>query len=107
MKLSEFVSETILEIEEGLAIVAEDNGHGYSVTDSSKKGHSPGGSIDFDVAVTTIKTEGGGAKAGLSVVGIDLLGANISTKSESSAISRIKFSIGKHQITDPARRKKE
>lgn len=106
MKLSEFVSETILEIEEGLADVADDNGHRYNITDSSKKGSSPGGSIDFDVAITTIKTEGGAAKAGLSVVGIDLLGANISTKSESSAISRIKFSVGKHQITDPARRKK-
>lgn len=105
MKLSEFVSETILEIEDGLAVAEEDNGHSYSITDSSKIGHSPGGSIDFDVAMTTIKTEGGGAKAGLSVVGIDLLGANISTKSESSAISRVKFSIGKHQITDAKRRK--
>ena len=105
MKLSEFVSETILEIEEGLAVVEEDNEHTYSITDSSKKGHSPGGSIDFDVAITTTKTESGGAKAGLSVVGIDLLGANISTKDESSAISRVKFSIGKQQITDAKRRK--
>lgn len=105
MKLSEFVSETILEIEEGLAVVEEDNGHSYSITDSSKKGSSPVGSIDFDVAITTTKAEGEGAKAGLSVVGIDLLGASISTKSESSAISRIKFSIGKHQITDAKRRK--
>lgn len=106
MKLSEFVSETILEIEEGLADVVDNNGHSYNITDTSKKGNSFGGSIDFDVAITTIKAEGGDAKAGLSVVGIDLIGANISTKSESSAISRIKFSVGKKQITDPARRKK-
>lgn len=105
MRLSEFVSETILEIEESLAIVKEDNGHSYSVTDNSKKGHAIGGTIDFDVAITIAKTEGGGAKAGLSVVGIDILGADISTKSESSAISRIKFSVGKSQITDAKRRK--
>lgn len=105
MKLSEFVSETILEIEDGLAVVEEDNGHSYSITDSSKKGSSAGGSIDFDVAITTTKTEGGGAKAGLSVVGIDLLGASVSTKAESSAISRVKFSIGKHQTADAKRRK--
>lgn len=105
MKLSEFVSETILEIEDGLAAVREDNDHSYSITDSSKTGHSPGGSIDFDVAITVGKTEGGGAKAGLSVVGIDLLGASISTKSESSAISRIKFSVGTRHTTDAKRRK--
>ena len=106
MKLSEFISETILEIEEGLAIVEEDNSHQYNIADSSKKEKSPGGSIDFDVAITVAKTESGNAKAGLSVVGMDLLGANVSTMSESSAISRIKFSIGKHQITDAVRRKK-
>ena len=105
MKLSEFVSETILEIEDGLAVIEEDNGHSYAITDSSRNGHSAGGSIDFDVAITISKADGGGAKAGLSVVGIDLLGANISTKSESSAISRVKFSIGKHQTTNAKRRK--
>lgn len=104
MKLSEFVSETLLEIEEGLAIVHEQNNHNYSMTDSSKKGHAPGGTVDFDVAITTTKTSDGKAGAGLSVVGIDLLEASVSSKNEASAISRIKFSVGKQQITDPKRR---
>lgn len=105
MKLSEFVSETLLEIEHGLAVVEEDNGHSYSMTDSSKKGHAVGGSVDFDVAITTMKTSGGEAKAGLSVVGIDLIGAGVSSKHESSAISRVKFSVGKNQITDSKKRR--
>ncbi|MDP2837855.1 MAG: hypothetical protein Q8O53_01075 [Candidatus Moranbacteria bacterium] len=105
MKLSEFVSETLLEIEEGLAIVREQNDHSYSITDSSKKGHAAGGSIDFDVAITTLEASGGKAGAGLSVAGIDLVGASVSSKNESAAISRIKFSVGKSQITEPKRRK--
>lgn len=106
MKLSEFVSETILEIEDGLASVEEDNGNSYNITDSSKKGGSPGGSIDFDVAITTTSSDAGKVRAGLSVVGIDLLGADISNKNEASAFSRIKFSVGKHQISNPKKRKK-
>jgi hypothetical protein len=52
--------------------------------------------IDFDVAVTVVEGSeagaGGGLKLGIQVVGVDF-GGKATTKSETSSISRVKFTV--------------
>lgn len=99
MKLSEFVSDTLVEIMDGVVSAQR------KWTEGGQKGHiNPlwGGyaeasknirEVSFDVAVTVSESTTGGAKAGIKVVGIGGLGGNLQTEVANSKVSRIAFTI--------------
>lgn len=107
MDLKEFIRNTLTQIAEGAAeaqanisalggevapsintgTYMELGKHGLLSTD---KGYAH--MVDFDVALTT--SEGTGTKGGIGVfLGVATLGSGGESKSESSSLSRIKFSI--------------
>ena len=91
MKLNEFVTNVLQDIDSGLKEAGQKTGRDYSVEVGS------GGGVGFDIAVTTLDSKGsqveGQAKAGF----IEVLGANVGAKledkKESSEVSRIQFKV--------------
>ena len=95
MNLDEFISTTLISITVGLKN-ANEKINGGDVTFRMLKGYDNDkknqGFIDFDVAVTASNKSGKEAKAGLYIKVVEL-GGSINKSSETSNISRIKFSI--------------
>ncbi|MBP6260958.1 MAG: hypothetical protein KA361_00855 [Chromatiaceae bacterium] len=106
MDLKEFVSQTLLQIIEGVhecqeqakAFGAEVNPHLNSThTEMGKQnilwaGGRPAQIVQFDVALTVI--EGTGTKGGIGIfAGAINLGSSGQSQSESSIVSRIKFGV--------------
>ncbi len=96
MELKDFISETLIQIEEGLK-TAKSKMEDVKISpdikgkDISKEGYSLEYNyrdIDFDIALTASDSIAGEAKAGLRVLGVEG-----SVNKENSKISRIKFSI--------------
>lgn len=90
MKLDEFVSQTLVDIHNGLAKAREVTNRKYHV-DSSKNG------VNFDVAVLANSSNALEAEGKAKIGIIEVLGAGVSTKasksSESGEVSRIQFSV--------------
>jgi len=106
MKLSDFVSETLKQLFDGVSVAQEyaksrggrvnpDNIHelaGPSTLLQLDSSHRRANLIDFDVAVTT--SEGTETKGGVGVfVGPVGLGSQGKSAAENLSVSRIKFSI--------------
>lgn len=99
MNLSDFVSDTLVEIMTGVVSAQKRWGEG------GEKGHiNPlwGGytdgaksirEVNFDVAVTVSDSESGDAKGGIKVLGIGEIGATTKGETVNSRVSRIAFSV--------------
>lgn len=100
MKLDEFISTVLLDIENGFNTAKEQSGKGYSVI--SDKSSNNG--VLFDIAVTATSGEKarveGKAKAGI----IEVLGAGVGSSFENSSqtshVSRIQFSVRVPVLTE-------
>ena len=98
MKLNQFVSDVLKDINDGIEDARKQTGRRYRVQTSDNKG------VSFDVAVTAEDTEShtaeGEAKAGF----VQVLGAGVSAKLESkqanSEVSRIQFTIYIPSVTE-------
>lgn len=91
MKLDEFVTNVLIDINKGLQDGLDRTGRKYYVENSGNKG------VSFDIAVTTINSTGhqaeGTAKAGIIEVLGAGVGAKLEGKKEKSEASRIQFSV--------------
>lgn len=83
MELKEFITKTLTEIKAG---IKDANEKGVKVHDESAK------TIEFDISVTTQSQDEAKIGAGIFVVGIGF-GSNVKETINSSAVSRIKFSL--------------
>lgn len=91
MKLDEFITNVLIDIDSGLVNAKGKANRDYYISSTDK------GGVAFDIAVTTINTSGktaeGTARAGF----IEVLGAGVGGKlektSERSEASRIQFSV--------------
>ncbi|MDN3640373.1 hypothetical protein QWY82_16380 [Simiduia curdlanivorans] len=99
MKLKDFISNTLFEIQEGvqeaqrLVKKADTSGVINPVWKSASEANkSDIREVQFDVAVTVIEKTGGKAGGAIKVMGIGI-GADISGGGENSYVSRIQFSI--------------
>lgn len=98
MKLDEFITNVLLDIDKGLNGAREKARRRYLVDTSGQKG------VSFDIAVTTIKATNsqaeGAAKAGfIEVLGAGV-GAKLENKNENSEASRIQFTVYVPSQTD-------
>lgn len=91
MKLDEFITNVLNDINSGLRNAENITGRGYFVEVSDKRG------VQFDIAVTVSDLKStsaeGSAKAGfIQVLGAGV-GAKLENKEENSKVSRIQFTI--------------
>ena len=99
MKLSEFVSDTLVEIMEGVVAAQEQwtaggkKGHINPVWGGYAEGHKNIQNVTFDVAVTVSESSKGEAKAGIKVLAVGELGGTKALEQQSSNVSRISFII--------------
>ena len=106
MELRDFVSETIIQIAEGVALAQERSTElgAYvnptltgNTTDAVQHGflksaHGAAQIVGFDVALTV--TEGKGAKGGIGIIaGAITLGGSGQSSTENSSVSRVKFGV--------------
>lgn len=91
MKLDEFITNVLMDIDSGLANAKGKANRNYYVSSIDK------GGVSFDVAVTTINTSEKTAEGKAKVGFIEVLGAGVGGKlentSERSEASRIQFSV--------------
>lgn len=93
MELKEFITETIVQITDGLRDghnYVVQNGYGSGISDSHYR------DVTFDIALSTVEEESTGKKGNISVANILNAGAQEALKSNSSNISRIQFKIELH-----------
>lgn len=91
MKLSEFITDVLKDIDSGLAEAKKQTGRSYQVEVSTNKG------VKFDIAVTAENSSStsveGQAKAGfIQVLGAGV-GAKLEEKKDNSEVSRIEFIV--------------
>jgi hypothetical protein len=110
MELKDFVAETLLAIQEGVADAIRRSDENSTVGRINPVWQSANEKIDwkeyvqpveFDVAVTTTDKSAASGKGAVKVLSIAELGADGSKSREQSTVSRIKFSI---PISAPAHR---
>lgn len=82
MELSEFIKQSVREVIKGM-LEAQTNTHKFGINNDNGNG------IEFDVAVTTETTKGGGGK--LSV--LKVIDVNGKLEKSQSQIHRIKFTL--------------
>ncbi len=103
MNLETFVSESLQQIIAGVrsaqrlspaSAIINPRGKTAVADDAPTELHSglPVHQVEFDIAVTVAESHEGKAGGGLVVIGIGLAG-NKSSKSETSSVSHIKFSV--------------
>ncbi|BCV41211.1 hypothetical protein [Shewanella algae] len=99
MELKDFVASTLGEIQEGVQLAinrAMDRKTNGAINpcwgETSDIGPSHVQNVNFDIAVTVADEEKAGINGGIKVVGISL-GGEDSSKSTTSRVSRIQFSI--------------
>lgn len=83
MELKEFISKTLIEIQEG---ISEANKKGLEISDTTAK------EIEFDISVTTNSTDESKLGAGIFVTGLGI-GANNKETINNLAVNRIRFSL--------------
>jgi hypothetical protein len=98
MELRDFISSAIVEIFRGVEQAKEDlaDKHGavnpfFGPNMNSMK-HEHLQFVEFDIAVTANEKTEGSAKAGVSVLGVEL-GGNGGKSLENSTVSRVKFRV--------------
>ncbi len=96
MDLQEFVSQTLVQIIQGVKDAQQEaRKHGGKVNPDQSHSPFPGKDIqnvEFDVALTV--TEGTGTKGGMGlVVGPLALGTQGESKAQNSSVSRVRFSV--------------
>lgn len=91
MKLDEFITNVLMDIDNGLKIAKEKANRSYYISSTDK------GGVSFDIAVTTINTSESTAEGKAKVGFIEVLGAGVGGKlgktSEHSEASRIQFFV--------------
>ncbi len=91
MKLDEFITNVLLDINSGLASAKEKANRNYYISSTDK------GGVSFDIAVTTINTSDKTAEGKAKVGFIEVLGAGVGGRleetSKRSEASRIQFSV--------------
>lgn len=93
MKLNEFISNVLLDIDEGIKVAREKTDKSYYIDSSSNdiKG------VHFDIAVTTSSTDSSQTDGGVNAGIIKIFEANVNAKLENinqnSEVSRIQFTI--------------
>lgn len=91
MKLNEFISNVLQDIDNGLSVAKEKTHRNYYIELNGNSG------VSFDIAVTTTNSTGsqaeGTAKAGIIEVLGAGVGAKLENKKENSEVSRIKFTV--------------
>lgn len=91
MKLDDFITGVLIDIDSGIQNAGLKTDRRYYVAISDNKG------VSFDIAVTTVSSEGtkaeGKAKVGLIEVLGAGVGAQLEKKKENSEVSRIKFTV--------------
>ncbi len=98
MELKEFITQTLIQIQEGVqgAISALPQGPGVINPVFSENPNDIGvdniQNVEFDVAVTVTDKMSGGGKAGIKVFAIEL-GGDGSKSVEQSSVSHIKFTV--------------
>jgi len=96
MELKEFIAQTIIQITDGLRDghdYVSQNGYGDGINDGFSK------EVSFDIAVSSNEEESSGVKGRISVANILSTGAQETSKSISSNVSRIQFKISLHVKT--------
>jgi len=106
MELKEFISETLIQVIDGVKIAqqySKDNGALIAPNGDSYLVDSLGKTIkvsfnydvqnvEFDVAITTSESSGGKGGAGVFVAGISL-GAQVKTETVDQTLSHLKFTV--------------
>jgi len=108
MELREFVTETLVQIQEGVqdAIIRRqdtDNPQGIInpvFGQQASEAHCQ--KVEFDVAITVSDKSQGSAKAGLRVLSVEL-GAGGSKAAERSTVSHVRFTVPVIPPTTPVR----
>ncbi len=99
MKLKDFVSDTLVEIMEGVATAHDrwsnsgQKGHINPVWGGYEEAHKAIKDVTFDVAVTVEETSSGEVGGGIRVLGIGNAEGRGSKATQNSRVSRISFSI--------------
>lgn len=99
MNLSEFVSDTLVEIMNGVVSAQAQwtkggqKGHINPVWGGYEAGHKNVREVQFDVAVTVTEADSGGVKGGIKVLGLGEIGAEGQKSHSNSQVSRIAFSV--------------
>jgi hypothetical protein len=96
MELKEFIAQTIIQITDGLRdghqyVIDNDYGLGIQGTYSRE--------VTFDIAVSSNEEESSGVKGGIAVAKMFSAGAQETSTSISSNVSRIQFKISLHVKT--------
>lgn len=91
MKLEEFITNVLIDIDKGLAVAKQKANRNYYVSSTAK------GGVHFDIAVTTTSSSGSKAEGSVKVGIIQVLGAGVNTgiegREENSQASRIQFYV--------------
>lgn len=100
MNLQEFVQDSLKQIMAGVSEASIDPRIAPRMNVAEKdamtlrtQGHSPVFLIEFDVAVTVADTSATGGRAGITVLSVATLGGEKSKTTETTSVSRIKFSV--------------
>lgn len=98
MKLNQFITDVLQDIDSGLKAAKDKTGRSYQVETSNTRG------VHFDIAVTAQNSSSssaeGEARAGfIEVLGAEV-GAKLENKNENSEVSRIQFSVYVPSQTD-------
>lgn len=101
MELREFVAETLVAIQEGVAEAIHRADESKTIgrinpvwrSDEKIDWKEYVQPVEFDVAVTTTDKSAAGGKGGIKVLSVVDVGAEGSKSSERSTVSRIKFTI--------------
>ena len=99
MKLSEFVSDTLVEIMNGVVSAqaqwteSGQKGHINPVWGGYEAGHKNIREVQFDVAVTVTEAASGGTKGGIKVLSLGEIGAEGQKSHSNSQVSRIAFTV--------------
>lgn len=88
MELSQFISDTLINIKDGLSTANK------KIRENEQKTYvmNAGDEILFDIAVTVGEENNSNINAGIKVISIGI-GSDLEAKSVSGSISRIKFAV--------------
>lgn len=110
MDLKTFVTETLTQIADGIKAAQEQQekrgaifspchytyGKKAFLSTDANGNHNNSNelqAVDFDVALTVSNNVSGGAKAGLEVMGVSLLGAKAEVAQQNETVSHVKFNV--------------
>ena len=92
MDLEDFIAQTLISIKKGIA-KANDGDRRFEMLETFRGEKLAPPAIKFDVAVVASSSSKAGAKVGITVVGINLLGVDGSLAASDQTVSRIQFGV--------------